>query len=237
MKPEEQETIFTAIIPTVRAARYIEWETASGITASNLYNLNTEVSAALYECLQVLEITLRTGIQNGLNRSHGENWVMPGTRSHLLTTDQHEKCDRAGEVLEYQGNEITPDNVVAALSLGFWTGFFGKTSETAFRGITKSFDNGYLKKVGRRRPVRTDMSDRLDYIRRLRNRVAHYEPILYYPLDLNLEDMEFIISTFSGNALLWFSHENKLKCLLDEHQELLKIIYDYEEAKTDVETD
>lgn len=231
MTPEEQEVIFTAIIPPIRAARYTEWETVSGIPASNLYKMNTEISAALYECLQVLEITLRTGVQNGLNRSNGTDWVMPGTRSHLLTSDQHEKCDRAGAVLEFHGNEITPDNMVAALTLGFWTGFFGKNSENAFRGATKSFDNVYLKKVGRRRPVRTDMSDRLDHIRRLRNRIAHYEPILYYPLDLNHEDMEFIISTFSGDALSWFGHDNKLKCLLDEHQELLKVIYDYEEAK------
>ena len=185
MTTEEQEAIFTAIIPPIRAARYVEWETISGIRASDLYKINTEISAALYECLQVLEITLRTGVQNGLNRSNGEAWVMPGNRSPLLTANQREKCDRAGEVLEFHGNEITHDNVVAALSLGFWTEFFGKQSEMAFRGVTKSFDNVHLKEVGRRRPQRAEMSDRLDHTRRLRNRVAHYEPILYYPLNLN----------------------------------------------------
>lgn len=231
MTPDEQEVIFIAIMPQIRAARYIEWESVTEATACELYKINTEISAALHECLQVLEITLRTGIQNGLNRSNGTDWMMPKMRSPLLTKDQHKKCDRAGQVLDFQGNDITPDNVVAALSLGFWTGFFGKQREMAFRVITKSFDNGYLKEVGRRRPQRTEISDKLDHIRRLRNRVAHYEPILYYPLAINHEDMEFIISTFSGQALSWFSYNNKLVDLLDNYEEPLKIIFDYEEAK------
>lgn len=231
MTPEKQEAVFGAIIPEIRAARYFEWETVTGISAGNLYKINTEISAALYECLQVLEITLRTGVQNGLNRSHGLEWVMPGNRSSLLTQGQREKCDRAGEVLAFHGNEITHNNVVAALSLGFWTEFFGKQSEMAFRGVTKSFDNVHLKAVGRRRPQRTEMSDRLDHSRRLRNRVAHYEPILYYPLDLNLEDFEFIIETFSGDALLWFQDNSRVSDLLVQYKDTLNSICEYEDEK------
>ena len=86
--------------------------------------------------------------------------------------------------------------VVAELSFGFWTGLTGPRYDVLWRN--------HLVKIFPRRPVqRAHVQTRLNSIRKLRNRVAHYEPILSRPLQKDVNQIFDTISWMSPVTARW----------------------------------
>ena len=79
---------------------------------------------------------------------------------------------RAKDLLQRDGKPLDASRVAAELSFGFWTGLLGPKYTPLWRD--------HLVKIVPRRPVqRAAVQTRLNSIRKLRNRVAHHEPILF----------------------------------------------------------
>jgi hypothetical protein len=86
------------------------------------------------------------------------------------------RVQKAIETISKEGKDATLDKIVAEVSFGFWTSLFRREYEVHFtRKILKS-TFFYFKERSR-----GSVSDRLTEIRRLRNRVFHYEPIWHKP--------------------------------------------------------
>lgn len=103
----------------------------------------------------------------------GEQWfddtVAP--LQHPLT----EMIQKARDSLAADKKDATPGRIVAELNFGFWVSIFGPKYDTSLwvPALRHAFPN---------RPKRCErkgVSGRLNAIRRLRNRVAHHEPILH----------------------------------------------------------
>lgn len=134
-----------------------------------LYEQNTLLSESLYGILQGLEVTLRNSIHLQLNAGYCRPDWYDVVR---LEPEQLAALTKVKAILNKEGKPLGAGRVVAELSFGFWTGLIGPKYNELWRN--------HLVKVFPRRPLqRTEVQIRLNSIRRLRNRIAHHEPIVF----------------------------------------------------------
>ena len=131
-----------------------------------------------------LEIALRNSVHEQLTSATGsETWwtLLP------LAADQETMLRKAADALRRERKPLDAGRGVAELSFGFWTSLFGPRYSALW--------NNHLVKAFPRRPLqRSEIQVRLNSIRKLRNRVAHHEPILSRPLQ---KDVNQIFDTLS----------------------------------------
>ncbi len=150
--------------------------------AIRLYERNTALSQSLYGVLQGLEITLRNSFHSTLSAKLCTSaWY----NSWPLAAPQADQLRRAGVSLLREGKPLDPGRIVAELPFGFWTGLTGPH-------YAKLWNLHLAQAFPRRTLQRTTAHQRLDEIRKLRNRIAHHEPILSRPLQ---KDFNRILDT------------------------------------------
>lgn len=149
-----------------------------------LYEWNHEVGAVLTTTMQQLEVCLRNKISDALSArsfeiKHGPNWHTSVKLKHS-TTDLRSEWERVADKARENRNGFDPalPDFVAAATLGFWRElckpayagvFWGKRVATYFPNISITGDT---------RTLLTEIHRRVDLILKLRNRIAHHEPII-----------------------------------------------------------
>lgn len=168
---------FEDALSNERFGSYMDSAQGDREKALALYALNAQVSAALYIPLQVLEVALRNRFHHHLSEAYGESWYdRHGVITHAF---QRYKIAEAQLELARERRPLEPGRVIAGLTFGFWTACLsGSYDERLWRkgGLAKAFTAGGEK------PKRGKVNDLLNPIRKLRNRIAHHEPILYWNL-------------------------------------------------------
>lgn len=146
---------------------------ASGARALALYDWNTQVSGAFYESLHYLEVGLRNAMDAELTawaRQHGTagSWFdCPVIR---LTDTSRRKVREASKRVTASGATMNHGKVVAELTFGFWWSLLA--DEYNRRLWEPCLKNAFDGSVRCRR-----LHSELDELRKLRNRMAHHEPI------------------------------------------------------------
>lgn len=137
------------------------------------YLWNCTLSESLYESLHWLEISLRNSIHAAATQAWGVSWL---TNGHLLPPEQGQVDDAIAR-LKKEGKNTSSEDIIAALNFGFWTSLFRKDYENKLRPLLiKIFP--YVTPTSDR--TRKHISDRLNNIRKFRNRIFHFEPIIKY---------------------------------------------------------
>ena len=158
------------------------------------YERNTCLSEALYGVLQGLEVALRNSIHDSVATSASPNWY----KTLRLYAEQRDMITAAEAKILKRGKLLTAGRVVAELSFGFWTSLVAPRYEKTFwvPHLHKCFPNALATRTdsnGQQKVVkinRQPIFERLDGIRKLRNRIAHHEPII--GLDLPTEYAKII---------------------------------------------
>lgn len=181
----QQLAALEAAISSERLARYIQLANGNTEAALEKYVFNTRLSEAFYTPLQGLEVTLRNAIHRKLCDAFGDGWYDGGVAClHYPLT---EMINKARASLRQDNKPIEAGRMVAELSFGFWVTILGPKYETPlWRPV--------LRHAFPHRPPRQERKEvqgALNAVRRLRNRVAHHEPILHRNLR---EDHELIIT-------------------------------------------
>lgn len=142
------------------------------------YLWNIALCESLYPALQCLEVTLRNSIHDSATAA----FCNPEWFESVLVERERVHIVRARVRLESQGKTPNPDDIIAALSLGFWVNLFYRSYEQKLwpRMLSEVFPH-----ISPRLRTRQNISLRLHPIRNLRNRVFHHEPIWYWQ---NLEE-------------------------------------------------
>jgi hypothetical protein len=176
-----------------RFATYKRWAGADEPLAERLYTYNVTLSAALYGPLHMLEVTLRNAIDERLIITGGINWL---DDQGVLRTDYQQGCvnsARAG--LRRERKAATHPQLVAELGFGFWSSLFGRESQHLWGHLRPIFQAGGLQ--------RKIIAGELRELRILRNRVAHYEPILSLPLAARYASLIALTGWLSADAEAW----------------------------------
>jgi hypothetical protein len=141
-----------------------------------LYCWNTSLSQCLYWPLHAFEVSLRNAMADRMADAYGNDWYekIPEFSKRRGTTDntEAEHVEKAKRKLDEDGLLYGHDNIVAAISMGFWLGLLKdeyreKLWEPLFSNIFPMID-------------REETFRKVNQIKRLRNSVAHHEPILVF---------------------------------------------------------
>lgn len=143
--------------------------------AVSLYLQNLELCEKLYYNLHWLEIILRNSINKSLCNRLGSEWY--STNIDIFADVEKNKIEKSISQLISDNKQINNPNIVANLNFGFWVNIFNNPYDNLWRYcLRKAFPKT------KEATFRKDVSKRLHPILKLRNRVAHYEPILKYDL-------------------------------------------------------
>lgn len=158
------------VLSTDRYATFLAACNGNQEQAVRLCSWNIAMSAALWGGFSVMEIALRNAMHDQLvrwvNRDDWWNGNVP-----LFPLEKNKIIEAVRSVSKEKGPRLTAGHVVADLTLGFWV---------------KLLSNGYHQRLwvpalqyafpnitGTRRDLHRD----LERLRKLRNRIAHHEPI------------------------------------------------------------
>lgn len=177
---------------TPRLSKYQTWAAGDSSVAWNLYALNSEVSEAFYTSLHVLEIVLRNAIDRKLTAAHGVNWMSDPN----VVTDAYQQQKVSEAQRQFQGR-YQPGDLLAEMTFGFWCGFFGRHYASAWGPEYRQLFSRNVKLQ------RKDIARRLTVARRLRNRIAHHEPIVQLDLTGRHREICELIGWMSQDALIW----------------------------------
>lgn len=151
-----------------------------------LYQKNIETSQEFYGLLSILEVTLRNKIDQSCKLYfENDNWL-----TEILPNELSKQINENKNRLIKSKKEITNSRILAELNFGFWTTLFNRKYARIFwKPLHKIFPN-----MPKENKKRTEVSSRLNHIRVFRNRIYHYEPIIW-DLEILKKKREEILET------------------------------------------
>lgn len=155
-------------------------EADSDLEACRIYFWNLDLCEALYPVLHCLEVTVRNEMDRCISSLKSNEWWF--TDESLMGNYELEKVEKIQNRLDDGPIEYpTRGHHIAALPLGFWVSLFHKYYERNQRLwptlFTSKSPRRPFPEVPKALRSRKHIYERLDDIRRLRNRVFHHEPI------------------------------------------------------------
>ena len=212
-----------------RLRKYLARTEGNVEKALALYEWNHKIGAVLTITMQQLEVCLRNKISDALSArsvkdSHGPEWhtsIALKHRSVALSTKWTEVFDKAVE--NRNGFQPALPDFIAAASFNFWRElckpdyaavFWGKSTPTHFQGIPKNAEA---------RVFLTLLHSRVDLTLKLRNRIAHHEPIIGAspePVGKKLRerhrDMTEVLNWMDGDFARWVLRADRFEQVLSE---------------------
>ena len=177
---------FTPVRTVISVDRFQGYERAGGglLDALARYSWNSHLGASLYSTLLHLEVAFRNRLHDAIASRYPTGpwrdvdcWL--GRIPPVLAPSELTQVQVATSRLRRSGKRIAPGSLVAELTFGFWTNLLDVRYERhqVFWPplLEKAFP--HLPAVHRTRRV---VARRFNLLRRLRNRVFHYEPIWHW---------------------------------------------------------
>ena len=161
---------FEAAIAPPRLQRFMENDPCPH-KALRCYVWNARLCEEFYLPLQTAEVSLRNAIAETLARRFSRTWHLGTSVPSLLTVKYREHL---AEVVQREtlrkGNALTVDHIVSGLSFGFWLNLMTTRYKNQLwqQGLRRSFPHA---------PANLNLSDsydKIDQLRRFRNKVAHH---------------------------------------------------------------
>jgi hypothetical protein len=170
-----------------------------------LYSWNIEVSAAMWGGLSVLEVCLRNAINQRLESMTGQPdwWNANGLRLHFEQEDAIRQALRAA-----RQTKAPLGQVVSNLMLGFWTSLLANRYHQ--RLWVPALQGAFPRLGGRR----SDLQSRLERLRRLRNRIAHHEPVFNRALASDHDDVLMVLDAIDTDLRNWVAANSRVPDVL-----------------------
>lgn len=202
-----KETI-KAVRHALSAARMATYEVAAAVTGDEdpaalvLYAWNAQVSAAFLAPLHVCEVVMRNAVSEALETVYGPRWPWsPGFEQSLPAPGIGYSPRRD---LQYVRRfQISTGKVIPELKFVFWQKMFTSRYD---RRVWNVHLRQVLPNLDPARPVaqlRQSIYDDLEEIRKLRNRIAHHEPIFTRNLSSDLQGIVSLLELRCKVTAAW----------------------------------
>jgi hypothetical protein len=213
-----------------RIDRYLLATGNSKVKAVKLYKANLKICQAFHPLLGILEVTLRNCINTKLTQYFNDsNWIINQKRGFMSDSSLTYIDRRTGQrvtnsflkssVEKTENNlrrskiPITSGKIIADQTFGFWTDLFEIYHYRLLLGRPIQIFNYLPARHGR-----SEVFDRLNKIRKFRNRINHNEPICFRGNSIDfsyVEDVyEAIIDIFKWidpELVLWVKNIDSVK--------------------------
>lgn len=214
MHPSEQEKVLENLTGQARLQTYRNSEASP----TDLYMWNLAVSAELYILLGHLEIALR----NHIDRALPPGWALPRqtpTPVYSLLRRSLLKAHQSAEALaQAKGRALSHDDVIAQLSFGSWCHLIGKSGrpdEHRQQELWKNYYAPIFKKPGVEEE-RIAVGQRLERLRKLRNRIAHHENLLQVNLPERLRDIILVLDSLDSRYTPFLLRNSRIEELISQ---------------------
>lgn len=179
--------------------------------ALDLYLWNARLSSALLLPMHVMEVVIRNAISEALSKAFDDTeWpFIEGFANRLPTRQRDELCrlvrrfDTANKIIPELKFSFWESLVTARHDDRVWNHYFWDTFPNSDKTRTVS-DN--------RQAIHTD----LEHLRRLRNRVAHHEPIFYRNLTSDYERIYNLVELRCIETASWMNSNQQVSEILAE---------------------
>ncbi len=172
------------------------FDLASGTSAKaaqNLYSWNALLSGALLMPLHICEVVTRNAISEGLELQYGDKWPWSKGFERSLP-DPPGGFSLRKELISARHNRQTVGEVISDLNFHFWQNMFtGRHDDRLWSPYLRQVFP-HLDKTKTTALLRSEIYQNLFEIRRLRNRIAHHEPIFARNLMADFERIGDMIS-------------------------------------------
>lgn len=174
-------SVFEKIISQARMRRYLVACNGNSRKAMTLYRLNLKLSQDLFTIISVFEIAIRNSIDYHYSGIHGINWLSDSVGINGIF--KNKKCVRSANIINRSIRKLNINNshskLIAEMDFGFWRYLF---SQPQFHAGGQS-----LLKIFPSKPISSKniqynhrfVFNELEKINKLRNRIAHHEPICF----------------------------------------------------------
>ena len=174
-----------------RFRKFLQYTSNDVVQAEQLYIDNIMLSEALYPVLSVFEVSFRNSVHQQLSYFYDrDDWYEAWRNSYDDLSKLVKRIDEAIAEIKKRDEEVNTGKVIAEMSLGFWVSMFNVSYERIlWKPLRLCFKN-----LSKSRRKRHPVSANLNKIRKLRNRVYHYEPICWNQ-DTLKQGYDIIITT------------------------------------------
>lgn len=194
------------VLSAPRFATYLQARAGDRADALALYRWNLEVSAAFLVPLHVLEVTLRNAIVDAIEGVHGGTWPWSAGFIRSLPNPPAPNYSPTRDLQVLSRQHQTSGKIIADLKFVFWERMLtsrhqGRIWDRAFYIV---FPNS-LQTLGGSSQARSELREDIEEIRKLRNRIAHHEPIFMRPIYDDLDAIYRAVSWRSATAADWLA--------------------------------
>lgn len=190
-----------------RLAPYLAAANQDFELALRIYDWNLRLSSSLFESVADFEVLLRNSIDLTLHERVGGPGLGWLESESTLTPQTMEFVSSAKTRIVGTGKSPTRARVVAALSFGFWTALFRRAYEPLWVAhLYVAFPHG----DGTRKPIARE----LEALGRLRNRIAHHEPVFDRDLVGDLQRCVDLASWIEPEAAVWIRDRSSIHQVL-----------------------
>lgn len=190
-----------------RLSSYKNSEYSDSKNQLSMYSWNSALCAALYPWLSMLEVSLRNAMDKAIRDDrNNDHWFDLPYFDNL-------PIEEAKKKILTQNKEITPGRIIAELNFGYWTRLFSTRYETK-QVIWPRLIKPIFPDLPKALCVRESLSKRIQDLRKLRNRVYHYEPIWHFNLNQNFIELQEIIGGINSALIPYLNLTCNFEMLL-----------------------
>lgn len=197
---------FEKVISANRLKRYLNACGGDKRKALLLYRLNLRLSQEMFTVISYYEIALRNAIDQIMAKSLGTDWLRDSIRSGGVFDDP--LFSGTTRIISKAYNELnangkySPSKMLSAMEFGVWKYMFSSTQYRATGRILLRIFPNKPKSSAAMQYNNLFFFNELDAVNRLRNRIAHHEPICFMQ---NLENIStaYLKSSYARVILLF----------------------------------
>jgi hypothetical protein len=182
--------------------------------AVELYEWNARLSAAMTLPLHLFEVIVRNAVDEAVAARYGADWAWNAAFVRSLPSGVR-GIDPRGELTRHAEEQPSTGKVIAELRFSFWEQMFTRRFVPAIweSGFPQCFPHAGEGSV-RYKVVR--LRGDIETVRRARNRIAHYEPVLHVPMLELVEKIERIAQWRSPDLGAWVRSGHSVRSTIDE---------------------
>jgi hypothetical protein len=202
------ESILKATKAALSPARIETYEAATGSSGDEdsrslaLYAWNAQVSASLFVPLHICEVVIRNAVSDALEAVYGPRWPWEDI-FFLSLPDPSRNYNPRRDLRNVTSRQPTTGKVIPELKFVFWQEIF------TYRHDTRLWQSHLKRIFPAHDPSESVVSLRnaiyadLEAIRKLRNRIAHHEPIFTRNLREDFERIVKLVELRSPLVASW----------------------------------
>ena len=177
-----------------------------------LYDWNIQIGSAFFEDIGIVEVVLRNALDKTLrehyqSRPDSEPWYH---QNGVLLTPQGTAVDEAIKLLDDGYGDPEQDDVIAALSFGFWRSLFTPGYQRLWPTLKEAFS--YVPPGVNIRQA--DICDHVSDLHKLRNGIAHHDPIFDRDFEASITSLKRVAEPICPKTYRWLDQRSRVRDVL-----------------------